>query len=579
MYGIFAGSDLQRRNRSELKNHRPCKINSVARPIPEERVVVPTAPPDAPAGSRLAQLLSILRPSHSHTAYTATVLLMSTTFLSRIIGLARVKYIAWLFGAGPQTDAYLAAFRLPDLMNYFLVGGAASITFVTILNRYRERGEEAEGERVLSIVLNVVGLVIIIAIPIVMLIAAPYIRHTNPGFTPEQVALSAKMTRILLPGQLFFFMGGVLGATLLVRRQFLYQGLSGIVYNFGIIFGGVALAHQLGIPALAVGATGGAFVGAFALNAWGAHKAGVRYRFEINLRHPGLGDWLRMTLPLMAGMTLPFLDDYIVGYFASHGAGEITRLATAKQLFGTPMAMLAQAAGAASLPFFARLWAQQKQYEFAVEVAESVSRVASLSLLVASGMIALSQPLVDFVFLGGRFTSSDVRQTAAFFALYSLSLFLWAAQALYTRAFYAAGNTLFPMVAGTVVTIVSLPIYAGMYRWQGASGLAIASDFGITLQTLTMAILLHRKRMVSLASLDYRELGRCLAAAAFGGIAVWAGIAAASRYIPVHSRLIDLIELIAGSAIWMLLGGWLLNRLGSALPRTALKRFGIASAK
>lgn len=500
---------------------------------------------------------------------------MTTTFLSRIIGLVRVKYIAWLFGAGPQTDAYLAAFRLPDLMNYFLVGGAASITFVTILNRYRERGEEAEGERVLSIVLNVVGILILIAIPIAMLVAVPYIRRTNPGFTPQQVELSARMTRILLPGQLFFFAGGVLGATLLVRRQFLYQGLSGIVYNFGIIFGGVILARQLGIPALAVGATAGAFVGAFALNAWGARQAGVRYTFEINLRHPGLVEWLRMTLPLMAGMTLPFLDDYIVGYFASHGAGEITRLANAKQLFSAPMAVLAQAAGAASLPFFARLWAQKKSYDFAIEVANSVSRVIALGLLAASGMIALSGPIVEMIFLGGHFNSSDVRETAAFFAVYSLSLFLWSAQAIYARAFYAAGNTLVPMLAGTAVTIVSLPIYATLYRLHGATGLAIASDTGIGLQTVTLAILLHQRRMVSLASLDIREMGRCLAAGAAAGAAVWATIAGAGHYLSLHTRWMDVAQLIAGSALWVLIAGWLLEKMGSALPRATLKRLGV----
>jgi putative peptidoglycan lipid II flippase len=497
---------------------------------------------------------------------------MTTTFLSRIIGLVRVKYIAWLFGAGPQTDAYLAAFRLPDLMNYFLVGGAASITFVTILNRYRERGEEAEGERVLSIVLNVVGLVILVVIPIAMLVAVPYIRWTNPGFTPEQVALSARMTRILLPGQLFFFAGGVLGATLLVRRQFLYQGLSGIVYNFGIIFGGVALARQLGIPALSVGATVGAFVGAFALNAWGARQAGVRYTFEINLRHPGLAEWLRMTLPLMAGMTLPFLDDYIVGFFASHGSGEITRMANAKQLFSAPMAVLAQAAGAASLPFFARLWAQQRNYDFAIEVANSVSRVIALGLLAASGMIALSGPLVEMIFLGGHFGPVDVRETATYFAVYSLALFLWSAQAIYARAFYAAGNTIIPMIAGTAVTVVSLPIYAGLYHWQGTPGLAIASDVGITLQTVSLAVLLHQRRMVSLVSLDYRELGRCVVAGAAAGAAIWTAIHVTERWLPGHNRWIDLVQLVAGSGLWILLAGWLLSRLGSALPRATMKR-------
>ena len=524
--------------------------------------------------SRLARVLRVLRPSHSHTAYTATVLLMSTTFLSRIIGLVRVKYIAWLFGAGAQTDAYLAAFRLPDLMNYFLVGGAASITFVTILNRYRERGEEAEGERVLSIVLNVVGLVIIVAIPIAMVFAGTYIRATNPGFTAEQVRLSAGITRILLPGQLFFFAGGVLGATLLVRRQFLYQGLSGIVYNLGIILGGVLLARQLGIPALAVGATSGAFLGAFALNAWGARQNGVRYTFAIDLHHPGLKEWLRMTLPLMAGMTLPFLDDYIVGYFASHGAGEITRLANAKQLFSAPMAVLAQAAGAASLPFFARLWAQERQYDFAVEVADSVSRVAALGLLVASGMIALSGPVVGLIFLGGRFSADDVHATAGYFAVYSVSLFLWSAQAIYARAFYAAGNTLVPMVAGTVITLVSLPIYTGLYHWQGALGLAMASDTGIAIQTLTLAVLLHQRRMVSLASLDVRELGRCVVAGLTAGAVVGGAIAGVVRFMPAPSRMANAVLLLAGSGMWALVTGLVLDWTGSALPRVAMKRLG-----
>ena len=532
------------------------------------------APSLAAPVSRLARVLRVLRPSHSHTAYTATVLLMSTTFLSRIIGLVRVKYIAWLFGAGAQTDAYLAAFRLPDLMNYFLVGGAASITFVTILNRYRERGEEAEGERVLSIVLNVVGLVIIVAIPIAMVFAGTYIRATNPGFTAEQVRLSAGITRILLPGQLFFFAGGVLGATLLVRRQFLYQGLSGIVYNLGIILGGVLLARQMGIPALAVGATSGAFLGAFALNAWGARQNGVRYTFAIDLHHPGLKEWLRMTLPLMAGMTLPFLDDYIVGYFASHGAGEITRLANAKQLFSAPMAVLAQAAGAASLPFFARLWAQERQYDFAVEVADSVSRVAALGLLVASGMIALSGPVVGLIFLGGRFSLGDVRATAGYFAVYSVSLFLWSAQAIYARAFYAAGNTLVPMVAGTVITLVSLPIDTGLYHWQGALGLAMASDTGIAIQTLTLAVLLHQRRMVSLASLDVRELGRCVVAGVAAGVVVGGAIAGVVRFMPAPSRMANAVLLLAGSGMWALVTGLVLDRTGSALPRVAMKRLG-----
>ena len=79
--------------------------------------------------------LGMLRPSHAHNVFSATVILMVSTLLSRIIGLVRLKYIVWLLGSGIQADAWNAAFVLPDKISYFLVGGAASITFVTILTR------------------------------------------------------------------------------------------------------------------------------------------------------------------------------------------------------------------------------------------------------------------------------------------------------------------------------------------------------------------------------------------------------------------------------------------------------------
>jgi putative peptidoglycan lipid II flippase len=131
------------------------------------------------------------------------------------------------------------------------------------------------------------------------------------------------------------------------------------------------------------------------------------------------------------------------------------------------------------------------------------------------------------------------------------------------------------MIAGSAVTLVSWPIYATLFRWHGVTGLAIASDIGITLQTLSLAVLLHRRRMVSLASLDYRELGRCLAAGAISGIAVWAATLGVSRWLPVQTRWLDAGELILGSALWLALAGWSLDRLGSGLPRATMRRLGI----
>jgi len=555
-----------------------------ATPI-ESRTVAGTLPtqPQPPAPSRWARALRLLRPSHAHSAYTASILLAASSFLSSVIGLGRGKFIAWRFGAGPQTDAYVAAFRLPDLMNNFLVGGAVAITFVTLLNRYRESGDEAEGERLLFTVLNLMVLVLAAATVVLMFLAAPFIHFTNKGFTPEQVALCAHMTRILLPAQIFLFAGSVMGATLLVRKQFLYQALQPIVYNLCIIAGGLFLV-RMGVSGLAVGATVGFLLGSFALNFWGAARVGVRYRWLIDLHHPGLRIWLSMTLPLMFGFGLPFLDQYFAGYYASGTMGDITRLNNAKQLFAAPMSMLAQAAGAASLPFFSQLWAKGKRFEFAVGVADSVSRVVALALLAASAMIALAEPIVGLIFGGGRFTPGDVRLTALFFALYTLSLFLWSAQAIYARSFYAAGITWLPMLASTVILLVAFPLYRLGKAWFGTAGLAMASDAGIALQAVTLAILLHQRRMVSLASLDYTEMARCLSAGLAAGGVVWGALWSlgrlSGRWLPAHqladSRWTDLAVLAVGSVLWIVIARWTLEKTGSALPKVALKRLGLS---
>jgi putative peptidoglycan lipid II flippase len=523
-----------------------------------------------------------LHPSHAHSVFSATVVLMASTFLSRIIGLVRVKYIMWLFGSGTDADAFNAAFVLPDMISYFLVGGAASITFVTILTRYREAGREAEGERSLSVILTTMYLVLGAAILLAEIFAPWYVHWWFNGFDARKAAICVELTRILLPAQLCFFAGGVFAAVLLVRKQFSVQAVAPLLYGLGTIVGGVLLVKKMGVSSLAVGTLGGAFCGPFLLNWIFARRAGARYRPILDWRDEGLREWVRLSLPLMAGVSLVTADNWIIAHFASKIGGAVSLMSYAKQLFTAPMAMLAQAAGAASLPFFASLWTQDKRYEFATGVADSVSRVASLGLLVASAMIALGRPAIDLVLTGGRFTSGEARECAAYFAVFSVSLFLWSAQAIYARAFYAAGNTLIPMIAGTIVTAVSLPIYDALYKTQGATGLALASDIGIAMQTLLIAALLHKRRMVSLASLDYAEMGRCLLAAVVSGGAVAllamaiGGIFGRLHGVHVHARVADLVVLVAGTTLWLVLLKGVLEKTGSALPRVAMKRLGLA---
>jgi putative peptidoglycan lipid II flippase len=267
---------------------------------------------------------------------------MASTFLSRIIGLVRVKYIVWLFGRGMAADALNGAFVLPDMISYFLVGGAASITFVTILTRYRDTGREAEGQRSLSVILTTMYIVLGSAIVLAEIFAPWYIHWWFNGFDAQKAALCVRLTRILLPAQLFFFAGGVFGAVLLVRKQFSVQAVAPLIYGLGTIVGGVLLVHRIGVSSLALGTLAGAFFGPFLLNWIFARRVGTRYRPILDLHDEGFREWVRLSLPLIVGVSLVTADSWIIAHFASNTSGAVSLMSYAKQLFTAPMAVLAQ---------------------------------------------------------------------------------------------------------------------------------------------------------------------------------------------------------------------------------------------
>jgi putative peptidoglycan lipid II flippase len=525
----------------------------------------PTAPIPIPS-SRFGWL----RPSHKHTALSATVLLSVFALVSRVIGLVRDKYIAYTFGAGPGTDAYNVAFQLPDLINYLLIGGAASISFVTILSRYREANKHEEGDEALSVILNTM-LIVLGGAVLLAEFFVPFYTRLFFAKDAAQAALCTHMTRILLPGQLFFFAGGVLASVALVRKQFTYQAVSPLVYTLGIIFGGVLFSRTLGISSLAWGALAGAIAGPFLVNGYAALRAGVRYRPRLDFNNPGLRSWVLMSLPLMLGVTVVFMDNIILTWFAKHGTGDISRLMYAKRLFTAPMAILGQAAGAASLPFFASLYSRHLFDDYASAVNRAVSRILSVAFMLSAGMFALARPGVDLLFRGGSFDRADASLTALYFAIFTLSLALWASQAIYSRAFFAAGQTLPPMRAGTIITVLSIPFYWLLHQRFGVMGLAWASNLAILVHTLTLAILLDRRRMVSLMGLDRPELGKSILAA----IVSFAGVALLLRVLPqAHSPsyLEDLFALASGGLLWAGLCFGVLHLTRSTLPAQLLRR-------
>jgi putative peptidoglycan lipid II flippase len=524
----------------------------------------------APEAIKPRSIFAFLHPSASHSAYSATLLLMLSTVLSGVLALVRIKYINFLFGAGIAQDAYRAAFKLPDLLAYFLIGGAASISLITVLNRYREAGDEEGGDRALSVILTTMLVVLGIGVLLAEIFAPQYVLLANKGFRddPARAALCTTMTRLIIPGQLFFFIGSVMSARLQVRKIFLYQAFTPLIYNTGIILGAVFLHSQLGVTSLAVGVVAGMFLGSAVLNTIGAIRTGLHYRPIIAFRDPAFLEWLKLSLPLMIGVSLVMFDGIFLNYYASLRNGGITLIGNAKDLFNAPFNVIGPAAGAASLPFFASLFQQRRLSDFSTSVGRSVSRLFAVGMIVSAWMIALAPWLMD-LFRGGKFNHADAAGTTHLFSILAITLAIWAVQGIYARAFYAASDTRTPAITGTVITVLSIPVYAGLFHTLGLEGLAIASDIGILAQTAALAFLLHRKHLASLNHLEFAELGRALLAALIAYIAT----AAVTHLLPpVSTHPKDTLTIAAATIVWAATGGLTLVATGSSLPRQILRR-------
>jgi putative peptidoglycan lipid II flippase len=236
-----------------------------------------------------------------------------------------------------------------------------------------------------------------------------------------------------------------------------------------------------------------------------------------------------------------------------------------------PIAILGQAVGQASLPFFARLFNEKRLAEFATTVNDSVYRVSAASFLATGWMMAAAVPLIDLVYRRGKFLPSDTATTGVYFFWFSLSLALWSAQGLYARAFYAAGDTWTPMAAVTLITAVSLPVYGALFRKCGVVGLAYASDIGIAANLVALAWLLHRRKLVALWALKWGEVAKAAAVAALAG-----GVSfAMAKALPASghgSRADDVLQLGLVTVTWAAASAGGLWILKSELPGELRRR-------
>ena len=418
---------------------------------------------------------------------------MASVLISRVLGFLRDWTVAHQIGSNAMTDAYYAAFTLPDFLNYLVAGGSLSITFIPVFAKFAAENREDEAWHVFSTVMTFMGLLVTALVCAAEIFAPQIVAGISPGFSPMERSRVVFLTRLMLPAQFCFVQGGILSAVQYAKGRFIVPSLAPVIYNLGIILGGVLLASRMGITGFSVGVLAGALAGNLLIQIYGAHLAGAKFRFALDLRHPGFGMFIKLSIPIMLALSLSFTDDWIIRWFGSfleHGA--ITWLQYGKTLMRVPLGVVGQAIGVASYPILSQLYSEKKFAELNRVLNDTLKGLTLLLIPISALAIAESPYVVHLVYSHTRLDAGALGATAATLALFSAGMFGWGAQNLLARGFYSTRDTWTPAIFGTAMTVLDIPLYWWLARRAQYVGLALASSIGIIALTIVLFLLLVR---------------------------------------------------------------------------------------
>jgi len=424
----------------------------------------------------------------SRSISIATIIMMASVFLSRITGMLREVTLANIGGASSEMDAYVAAFLIPELLNHFLAGGFLSVTFIPIFQKYLTKNDPDEAWRCFSNLITIGTAAFALFLPLSILLAPYFLSLTGlKGQDPEVFALTVRLTRIILPAQMFFYWGAFLMAVQYAHQRFFLPALSPLCYNIGIICGGIFLGPRFGIEGFAWGVLIGAFVGNVAVQLPGVLKIGMKYRFRFSLRDPELAHYVKITIPLVAGLGMTFSNEIFFRYFASFlESGAVASANYALRTMMILVGVFGQAAGVAFYPYLSKLAAEKAYTKMTELLNNMITRIALYLIPLSAIMIALAPQIILILYEHGRFTEESTNQTVPVLTAYLFGAFASAVSILAARPFYAMQKTLLPMIVSTTVSLLSIPLYYLLSQRIGAAGLGLASSIAMTAQFLIL---------------------------------------------------------------------------------------------
>jgi putative peptidoglycan lipid II flippase len=476
---------------------------------------------------------------------SAAMVIMLTYAASMILGIFRERLLVSYFFACCRSslDAYYAAFRLPDLVFQIVAIGALSAAFLPVFSNLLVKDEQ-EAYRLASAVINYLLLFFLCLSAVIFALARPLSEVITGFFSPSQVILMARMTRLMLVAQGLFLISNFLSAIIQSHQRFLIPALSPVFYNLGIIVAIILLAPSLGIWAPAVGVVLGAFFH-LVLQIPLALRLGLSYRPIFDRKIAGVSEVFRLMLPRTLALAVYQIEATVTVFLAtSLATGSLTIFYLAQRLMDLPVRLFGTPIGQAALPTLSSQKAKEDLGSFKNTLMASLNQILYLSLPAMALILTLRVPLVRLAYGAKTFPWQATLLTAKTVGIFSLAISSQAVIQLLVRGFYALHDTRSPFLIGSfsVILSVALAVYLTFGQGWGILGLAAATSITSLLQALLLLFLLLKRLSGIEVALVKGWLKMGLAAGSMA-LFLWLPMRLLDRFVLDTTRTIHLLAL------------------------------------
>lgn len=440
------------------------------------------------------------------------------TLFSRVLGFVRDVVIARMFGTGMHSQAFVVAFRIPNLLRDMVAEGAVNAAFVPVFSEYSARKSKEEFWHLANCLLNLL-LIVLAALTILGVALSPWIvRLIAPGFSLDALKFqeTVRLTRIMYPYLLLIALSAYSMGILNSLKHFSLPAFAPCLLNISIIV--FAVIYGEGTLGLALGVLAGGVL-QLAVQIPMLHKKGFRYRPALELRHPGIRQIRKLILPRIFSSCIYQLNlfvDTMLGSLAHIvGQGAISALYFANRVFQFPLGIFGIAIAQAALPTLTCQALEDNLDNFKKTLNFSLTAVFMIMLPVSALMVALSRPIVAALFQGGRFEADSTEITAGALMFYALSLSFYSANKVLVSGFFSLKDTKTPLKITAASLLVNIVFNLILMYPLKLKGLALATS----LSGLSNFIILFYCLRKKIGPLGGWSLSRVLAKILFSSFA------------------------------------------------------------